>query len=516
MRHSRTHTLLATLISAAINFTAIVLVAPQAHAATLYDQLSAYIPAQTLSPYASILGPTGNPLPLPASPAQALIVETTALSAAAGLPHDPTAAVIAATLPADLSGRLANVELAQLKCILITQQALNGITPSQLEQASAEDGSGSPLDASRFAAIPGCATALWQASNDLTSLLQSNYATPAYRARLNLDIWPVIKVTDAPGTTFLNDYMLSVAVGGHDTYINNMGSNMIDINYSPPGSAVKGLRGIGPAKGCQRAIPGLTAGDCIPLAAVLIDTGAYNTYGVKQAPDIDATCTQDPVIRRMVVGGVGFAGAGTLIDTGGHAKFTGKTGSLGAGHIFGVGILDARGGYNSYSAIRNSEGFALVGGFGLLRDRTGNATFDYHMPSPSVINPVNEAPGSGGVISDRDVCDHLPRFIQGAGNVSGGLGVLAVDGGSNQYHGAYIDTFTAPAPQVTTGRAGSQGFGNNQAFGALVDVGNGSDTYVIDGNQGMPVRGDNTIIPPDPNCKNSTCSGVFIAHAGHP
>jgi hypothetical protein len=277
------------------------------------------------------------------------------------------------------------------------------------------------------------------------------------------------------------------------------------------------LRGIGPAKGCQRAIPGLADGDCLPLAAVLIDTGGHNIYGVKQTPDVDALCTNDMVVRRMVVGGVGFAGAGTLIDTGGHANFTGKTGSLGAGHIFGVGILDARGGYDTYSAIRNSEGFSLVGGLGLLRDRAGNATFDYYMPSASNPAAANETPGSGGVISDRDVCDHLPRFVQGAGNVSGGLGVLTVDGGSNIYHGAYIDTFTAPAPQVTTGRAGSQGFGNNQAFGALVDVGTGSDTYLIDGNQGLPARGDNTIVTPDPSCKTSTCGGgVFIDQARHP
>ena len=187
---------------------------------------------------------------------------------------------------------------------------------------------------------------------------------------MSLDLWPVLRFDGrCADSSYPNDYLVIVDVGGNDTYRNNAGSNMVDLNFSPAGSAVTGLRGTGPARGCQRAIPGLTAADCVPSAAVLLDLQGQDTYGVKQTPDHDAGCTTDLVIRRMMTGGAGFLGVGILRDSGGARDvYTGKTGSLGAGHIFGVGLLSDTGGNDSYAAVRNSQGFALLGGLGVLRD----------------------------------------------------------------------------------------------------------------------------------------------------
>jgi hypothetical protein len=50
MRRKQTHCWIAALTSGVVALTSIVLIGTQADAATPFDQLSAYIPASTLSP----------------------------------------------------------------------------------------------------------------------------------------------------------------------------------------------------------------------------------------------------------------------------------------------------------------------------------------------------------------------------------------------------------------------------------------------------------------------------------
>ena len=441
---------------------------------------------------------------LPADPKQALIDSTSALSAELGFPQDTTLRVQAAGLTDEAAGRLALVVQELLECTQTTQAHFEAIK-DRLDEV-AEDGGG--LDPALFSDIRVCADSLWAAATELELSMERSLLTPTdptncdLVARNSLDIWPVIKLdASCATTTYLNDYLLIVDLGGHDKYINNVGANLVDLNFAPPGSLVPGARGFGPSEGCDRAIPGLTAADCTPAAAVLLDLQGEDTLGVKQSPTIDAQCTTEPVIRRLVTGGAGFLGVGILRDAGDmNDHYTGKTGALGSGHIFGVGILSDEGGNDTYEAVRNSEGFALVGGAGLLHDEAGKDTYTFHVPV-------------GGVIDDQDLCDADPRFVQGAGNVLGPtIGILLDDGGGDNYTGGFSVDFDAPAEQATTGRGGSQGFGNNGGFGILFDRGGGTDSYrILGGDQGQPTRRNNAVILPDPQCAKSTCSGgVFI------
>nr|MBA2540583.1 hypothetical protein [Deltaproteobacteria bacterium] len=85
------------------------------------------------------------------------------------------------------------------------------------------------------------------------------------------------------------------------------------------------------------------------------------------------------------------------------------------------------------------------------------------------------------------------------------------DAGSDYYHGGAVPSFLWPVPGTPSGRAGSQGFGNNEGFGALVDR-QGSDVYRVDNGQGSPVRANNRRIDPDSTCAptSPTCNGLFL------
>lgn len=471
------------------------------------DRVRSYSPAagDAVEPVESLLEPASAiTQALPADPQQALIDATSTLSSEIGFPQDTSLRIAAAGLSDEAAGRLALVVQELLECTRTTQAHFDAIK-DRLDEV-AEDGGG--LDPAMFADIRMCADSLWTAATELELSMKSGILTPTDPAncdavaRRSIDIWPVLRLdASCATTTYLNDYLLLVDLGGHDKYINNVGSNLVDLNFAPAGSLVAGARGFGPSEGCDRAVPGLTAGDCTPLAALLLDMQGEDTLGVKQTPVIDAQCTSEPVIRRLVTGGAGFLGVGILRDAGDmNDHYTGKTGALGSGHIFGVGILSDEGGNDTYEAVRNSEGFALVGGAGLLHDEAGKDTYTFDVPT-------------GGVIDDQDLCDADPRFVQGAGNVLGPtIGILLDDAGGDSYTGGFSVDFDAPAEQATTGRGGSQGFGNNGAFGILFDRGGGFDTYtILGGDQGQPTRRNNAVILPDPQCAKSTCSGgVFI------
>lgn len=459
---------------------------------------------------------------LPADPQQAVIDRTAELSAALGFPQDPTLQFQTANVPDEIAGRLAIVMQDLITCNAITQQHLSDLRDRMHEIAI----TGGGLSSDQFADIDACALRLWTSTTELElafdSAAGSSLCTPPNLGGF-VNVWPVLRYDGVClDNVYQNDYLLIVDAGGNDTYINNAGSNMVDLNFSPPTSGVPGLRGIGPAQGCQRAIPGLTARDCVPAVAVLLDMKGNDTFGVKQTPDHDQGCTADLLIRRMVTVGVGFLGVGILRDGGGSDEYTGKTGAVGAGHVFGVGILSDSGGDDTYSAVRNSQGFALVGGVGILNDEGGNDGYGFYMPSPLDPLAQNQEEGAGGVRDDEGegLCDRIPRFTLGAANVlPGTIALFLDDAGADNYHGAFAGDFLAPLQTPST-RAGSLGFGNNQGIGIFVDRGETSigDTYLVDNEPGcarskfeFSNRDNGVVLPPGIECTgDGGGTGLFV------
>ncbi|HEU5470173.1 MAG TPA: hypothetical protein VFV67_05930 [Actinophytocola sp.] len=475
-----------------------------------------------LQPYDALLTvPTSITTPLPADPVNALITAVSALSSAVGLPQNPAPAVNSSGISGAIAGRIANLLTAMSTCQQVSETHFAAIAPAALPAVVTTGGA---LNPATHADIRACAPQVWQRTVELELALDDLLASPGVAGcgipgSADLDIWPVLRFdgNTCGDNTYPNDYLLIVDAGGNDTYRNNAGGNLVDLNFSPAGSAVPGLRGTGPARGCQRAIPGLTAADCVPAVGVLLDLQGQDTYGVKETPDHDTGCTTDLVVRRMMTGGAGFLGVSVLRDSGGSADaYTGKTGALGAGHVFGVGLLSDDAGNDTYTAVRNSQGFALVGGFGLLHDQDGADGYDYYMPAPINPSAPNQTEGAGGVRDDEGegLCDRIPRFVQGTANVlPGSIGILIDDLGADTYHGAFAGDFIAPIQNPST-RAGSLGFGNNQGIGVFLDRATTNDTYQADNEPavpGVPPRGNNvTLTPGNDSTSAGAGSGLFI------
>lgn len=456
------------------------------------------LPAGVIPPAAAAFLERPDAPPLSGEPVAALIASIDRLSAALGF-HQSSAERVHAAGPSEvLGGRLAATLDALLVCTHAThRRVLTG----------RDD-------------IHACAANLWSALSALEHDLRRGRATAAPLTS-DLDVWPVMHVDQGGSSVYRNDYLLIVDLDGDDVYANNAGSNVVDLNYAPDGSAVPGLRGTGPARGCQNALGGILAdagiahehngmlnGDCQIAAAAVLDLNGQDRYGVLEDGDVDAKCTSDPVVRRMMTGGAGFAGAGILFDADPASDdvYLGKTGALGVGHFSGVGLLRDAGGDDRYQAVRNSIGFSLGHALGILHDEAGDDRYDYVMPAPLDPEAANQTDGSGGVTDDTGSCDNRPRFVHGAANL-GGFGLLLDEAGDDVYRGGYSDDFAA---YMGTGRGGSLGFGNNGGVGMLWDRA-GADSYEMYGNQGAPERGDGVVITPDPSCGSSTCSGGVFA-----
>lgn len=433
-----------------------------------------------------------TPLELVSIETQKLIDTVATCSRELGLATDPSTAIRSAGISEELASRLTVTLNALLECHRATASARQAL-------ATAADEFGGRLDPAGFVGISACFGPLWHVAGELELHLRSPAA--AAEPPVSLDVWPVLRVeTGMNEDVYIHDYLLQVDGGGNDTYMNNQGSNVVDLKWGPGAPAAN----VGPARGCQTALNGFRAGDCSLVGgAVLLDMGGDDTYGVFQPPDVDVLCTRDPVVRRTTTAGAGLAGVGILRDVSGNDHYNGKTGSLGTGHVFGIGILSDAEGNDSYLAVRNSEGFALLGGFGLLHDEAGDDSYDFYMPSPIDPNApnINETPGAGGVVDDVGNCDKIPRFTQGAANFGQGLGVLLDDQGNDFYRGDMVPTFISSITLAGNMPAASQGFGAGGAAGLFLDRA-GTDTYV-----GVPDRGNGVTVPPG---GPSTGEGLFV------
>lgn len=344
-----------------------------------------------------------------------------------------------------------------------------------------------------LACPPGGGTACATATNDaLVAVLRT--PAPGFG---DVDLWPTLHIDgDGGSDTYRHDYVVSIDRGGNDTYDNNAGGNLVDVQRGPTGS---GALFEANAVGCEQA-QGIASSpvnnyyDCISMPQVaLLDYRAFgssnDTYGVLKSPRtrdhhvppggvpraVDGDCTNSSLVRRIVLEGSGFEGNGLLMDVDGNDRYRGKTAAQGSAHVSGVGVLrDLGRGSDSYLAIRNSQGFSLFGQLGVLQDDGGNDRYSTYMPRKKIPSAPFQSPGSGGVIDDTGHCDDMPRMVQGSA-LLGGLGFLTDEDGRDIYEGAPAGTQPF-APQVEFFHS-SQGFGCSGGAGVLRDTGRDRDTY---------------------------------------
>ncbi len=332
-----------------------------------------------------------------------------------------------------------------------------------------------------------------------TELMHYLAAAPADQGS-DLTLWPVLRLDlDGSDDTVDYDYMLSVDSGGNDTYLNNAGASLIDVRRGPPGS---GAQSIQRARGCINPAYDLLAGECVISEALLVDTAGDDTYGHMEPPDphLDGLCTADPLVRRVITGGVGSWGVGILLDGGGDDVYLGKSITLGAGHFGGVGMLIDESGDDRYSAIRLATGFGTLFGLGVFHDVAGNDTYSYYLPGALDPQAEDRTLGAGGALDTGGTCDKVSRWQEGSGFL-GGVGVFFDDAGRDNYQVA-SPTLHEPGASNLLRSTGSLGFGDG-GFGLFVD-GAGADTYT-----GMPDRGDGKTVPPSDHS-----SGFFHDEGG--
>lgn len=415
---------------------------------------------------------------LPDDPNGALAGAVEALGAALGVPLDAGPALVVAGLAPATAGRLAVLTEGLLDCFRFA-------APARAAVLAGQPGGAPPATAR---ALRRCATPLQSAALETSAHLRSQ--APAESGG-EIDLWPVLRYSPGSSSnTYEHDYALLVDSGGNDTYLNNAGGNLLDLQRGPVGSAsVKQEK----ARGCHTL--GLDfPGECFAGVALLIDAAGDDTYGAMEGPDPtdDGFCTADPLVRRIVLGGAALAGVGILLDSAGDDDYLAKTISLGSGHAGGVGILRDEAGNDSYVALRNAQGYALAGGLGLLSDRGGNDVFDYYELAPLDPGARFQRPKSGGVVDDRGLCDNIPRQVQGTGFLPGSIGIFENIGGSDSYRGA-PPALQDPGPPFTDKLVhSSQGYGGNGGVGYFLDEG-GRDGYT-----GVPNRYDDLVVNPSP------------------
>jgi plastocyanin len=429
---------------------------------------------------------------LPADPDAALLRVISGFAAQLNVPVDAAGLTLArAHLDPRLAGRLAIVLDDLTRCQDATARLLATL-PAPLATYLVDDAAPPPVPG--VAAVRACAARMQGDGLELSRFLAGTTADMGS----DVALWPVLRLDlDGSDDLVLHDYALSVDAGGNDTYLNNAGGNALDLMRGPNGSPAPYHR---PARGCVNPGFDLFAGECVLASSLLVEVAGNDTYGRMEPPDVEALCTDEPSVRRVLTAGAGFAGAGVLIEVAGNDHYLGKTVTQGAGHIGGVGILEDESGDDTYTAMRLSKGFGTLLGVGLLRDGGGNDRYEYYMPRAIDPGAPDKTPGAGGGFSAQGLCDNTARWDEGTG-VFFGVGLFVEEGGDDTYvAGAPVGHLFSTTNPLHTG---SLGFGDLQGFGYMHDLA-GRDRY-----QGMPNRADDTTVMPTPQA-----SGLFIDGSG--
>lgn len=421
----------------------------------------------------------------------ALIAAVEALGAALDRRVDAAPVVREATLPSPVADRLTSLVGVLGEC-WAAAAPLRAVAAGAAKDLHAD----LPADRVRIVAAAAGPTRACATRLERLALETGRYLRSVPTSGAAMDLWPVLYYDPSDSdNTLVHDYLLVVDSGGNDTYLNNAGSNLVDLTRGPAHSAAP-IKA--PARGCQKFALDFPE-QCQVGVALLLDAAGDDVYGRREAPDrsTDAFCTADPVVRRIVLQGAGLAGVGALVDMAGDDRYTGKTNAQGSGHLGGVGLLRDEAGNDSYSAVRGAQGYALVGGLGVLRDTAGNDVYDFYTLGPT--DPKADFPlrqGPGGVIDDTGVCDSLPRMMQGTATGPGSIGVLVDQAGSDRYRAPRPENqaFSRKLPEpVKTLEHGSQGFGGDGGAGLFFDEA-GEDTY-----RGVPGRRDGATVEPAPD-----------------
>ncbi len=253
---------------------------------------------------------------------------------------------------------------------------------------------------------------------------------------------------DGQDTVYTDTHLVSLDLGGCDTYLNEAGS----------------------AQGEARPV------------GLAIDLGA--------SPDIyDAppeSYTQGSASR----------GIGLLLDAGGDDLYTGSGyANQGTGIVGGIGLLADLGGNDTYHVEGSGGGFGAQGlgtiGLGALIDLAGDDVYTYIFDpgEASFGSRVLSAQGTGsvssiGVLADaggddvytaRTLGNIVTMVAQGSGFFSG-TGVLLDTNGADVYT---IEAQVASIDGSASGSVTGQGAADFDAVGLLLD-GAGDDTYVLD------------------------------------
>jgi hypothetical protein len=269
----------------------------------------------------------------------------------------------------------------------------------------------------------------------VATLEQADLAPPAGSASSPGDVleqptpYGPIVVTGADDDTYTEEALLTVDLGGDDTYENRAGAVRAD---------VLGLTGTSPPP--APTAPGFEAWaedtrervKASHNASVSIDLAGQDTY-VHPGPG-----TQ---------GYGGFGGFGALVDLQGQDLYKSRVLAQGTGQIAGAGVLVDAAGDDRYDVTLQGQGYAQDAGLGLLVDGAGN--------------------------------DEYRSFVlgQGTGFIAGLLGGLVDGSGDDTYTCDGIADFSDSILPVVASRPGSTcqgtGFGGN---GLLAD-GAGDDDY---------------------------------------
>lgn len=471
--------------------------------------------------------------PLPAADlpaAGSLADEVLAVADDLGTGLDPaavTAAVDDAALAPEAETALAGL-VAQLRVCSGHTQTMLARTP-HVDLALG----GATPDPTDVMAIRGCAVSLRSAVEAARPALTTASGDGPLR------LWPVLAFS--PGDTddeYLEDYALSIDQGGDDFYLNNQGSNEIDVKRSLTNPAARYHE---PARGCQMTypdsvsgrileepgpngerVPSLDGPECVPVAGLLWDMEGNDTYGRLDPPVFpDTQCSEDSSVTRFTTIGAGVEGVSILLDDAGDDEYLGSTGSMGAGHVGGVGVLEDGGGNDFYFAMRNAMGLGLLGGIGILKDDTGDDVYDYYMPRPLDPSAPFHADGSGGTVDDSGFgselgmspneadgvggrCDNKPRSLQGVGIfIAPAVGLLVDREGDDRYRAAGFENQEEGFPtQSGTGLIrfahGSQGSGFLGGIGAMLDL-SGADEYLREHYEPAADRGNAQFHGPQPD-----------------
>lgn len=291
-----------------------------------------------------------------------------------------------------------------------------------------------------------------------------------------LDV-PLVRVGGPCDDTYDGLFVVTVDVGGNDTYLNGAGAGPV------AGVGVGIALDQGEGNDVYLA-EGRAQGFALGGVGVLFDEGGADSYTLTQFGQ-----------------GFGVAGLGLLYDAGGgddsylSPSVVNVTIGTKAGSLGGVGVLVDEGGDDFYKQ-DGLDGFVYgaAGGHGWLVERGGNDAFEsLDMPTWLLgeflgvfAGPVQvSAEVSGSAVlfeeggDDAYRCgDHVRQGCQGAGG-AGALALLLERGGHDLYEMGVSFSIELGVPVFTMGQGSAYGPSAPGGIGVLVDE-RGNDAYLAE------------------------------------